>query len=319
MGTKLASPTREGATKFINMPSSFNFVWMYSRYIRRCFTGAGLWSQALALDDQTTMHFWGPRNRTPHKPSLVLIHGFGPVATWQWRRQVRSLAPHFNVYIPDLIFFGGSSTTSTERSEVFQAKSVGKLLDKLEVVKLHVVGTSYGGLVAYNLAKMLGEGRVMKVVIASSGVNMTASSNQAIVRTSQLDSIEDLMLPSSPHHLRKLMSLSIYKPPHIVPDFVLNAFIHELYGDNKEKKLEILKGITVGREETSNVSPLQQEVLLLWGEQDRIFPVQLAHELREVIAKDVKLELIKDAAHVPQMEKPEEFNGIIISFLRGSH
>ena len=226
MGTKLASPTREGATKFINMPSSFNFVWMYSRYIRRCFTGAGLWSQALALDDQTTMHFWGPRNKTPHKPSLVLIHGFGPVATWQWRRQVRSLAPHFNVYIPDLIFFGGSSTTSTERSEVFQAKSVGKLLDKLEVVKLHVVGTSYGGLVAYNLAKMLGEGRVMKVVIASSGVNMTASSNQAIVRTSQLDSIEDLMLPSSPHHLRKLMSLSIYKPPHIVPDFVLNAFIH---------------------------------------------------------------------------------------------
>jgi len=226
MPINLGYPTREGPTKFIKMPSSFNFVWMYSRYIRRCFTGAGLWLQALALDEETTMHFWGPRNRTAQKPSLVLIHGFGPVATWQWRRQVRSLAPHFNVYVPDLIFFGGSTTTSSERSEVFQAKSLRKLLDKLEVDTFHVVGTSYGGLVAYNLAKMLGEGRVKKVVIASSGVNMTASSNQDIVRISQLDSIEDLLLPSSPHHLRKLMSLSIYKPPHIFPDFVLNAFIH---------------------------------------------------------------------------------------------
>ncbi|BAT78035.1 uncharacterized protein HKW66_Vig0097540 [Vigna angularis] len=314
----MKSPTREGATKFINMPSSFNFACMYNKYIRRCFTGAGLWSQALALDDETTMHFWGPRNKTAQKPSLVLIHGFGPVATWQWRRQVKSLAPHFNLYVPDLVFFGGSTTVSSERSEVFQAKSVGKLLDKLEVETLHVVGTSYGGLVAYNLAKMLGEGRVKKVVIASSGVNMTARSNLEMLRSSKLNNIDDLMFPSSPHHLRQLMSLSIYKPPH-VPDFVLSIFIHELYGENKERKLEILKGISVGREETSNVSPLKQKVLIVWGEEDRVFPVRLAHELKQLIGKDVKLELIKEAAHVPQIEKPVQFNRIIINFLRGTH
>ncbi|KOM42108.1 hypothetical protein LR48_Vigan04g230600 [Vigna angularis] len=268
------------------MPSSFNFACMYNKYIRRCFTGAGLWSQALALDDETTMHFWGPRNKTAQKPSLVLIHGFGPVATWQWRRQVKSLAPHFNLYVPDLVFFGGSTTVSSERSEVFQAKSVGKLLDKLEVETLHVVGTSYGGLVAYNLAKMLGEGRVKKVVIASSGVNMTARSNLEMLRSSKLNNIDDLMFPSSPHHLRQLMSLSIYKPPH-VPDFVLSIFIHK--------------------------------VLIVWGEEDRVFPVRLAHELKQLIGKDVKLELIKEAAHVPQIEKPVQFNRIIINFLRGTH
>ncbi|XP_027902402.1 uncharacterized protein LOC114162644 isoform X2 [Vigna unguiculata] len=253
----MKSRTREEPTKFINMPSSFNFACVYNKYIRRCFTGAGLWSQALVLDDQTTMHFWGPRHKTAQKPSLVLIHGFGPVATWQWRRQVKSLAPHFNLYVPDLVFFGGSTTISSERSELFQAKSVGALLDKLEVETLNVVGTSYGGLVAYNLAKMLGEGRVKKVVIASSGVNMTASSNLEMLRSSQLSNIDDLMFPSSPHHMRQLMSLSIYKPPH-VPDFILNVFIHELYGENKERKLEILRGISVGREEISNVSPLKQ-------------------------------------------------------------
>lgn len=37
-----------------------------------------------------------------------------------------------------------------------------------------------------------------------------------------------------------------------------------------------------------------------------------------VIGKNVKLELIKEAAHVPQIEKPVEFNRIIINFLRGT-
>ncbi|KAG5045093.1 hypothetical protein JHK86_014499 [Glycine max] len=304
------------------MPSSsFSFVSLYSKYIRRCFTSAGLWSQALSVDKdgETTMHFWGPRKvEAAQKPSLVLIHGFGPAAMWQWRRQVKFLAPHFNLYVPDLVFFGGSHTKSGERSEMFQAASVGKLLDKLEVEKFHVVGTSYGGMVAYNLAKMLGQERVQKVVIASSGVNMTMSSNTALVQSSEMESIDDLMLPTKPHQLRKLMSLSIYNPPPLVPDFMLKAFIDELYGENKKEKLELLKGITIGRNDTSNVSPLQQEVLIVWGEQDQIFPVQLAHELKEVISKNARLELINETSHVPQMEKPGEFNNIILNFLQGS-
>ncbi|CAJ1944268.1 unnamed protein product [Sphenostylis stenocarpa] len=69
-------------------------------------------------------------------------------------------------------------------------------------------------MVAYNLAKMLGEERVQKVVIASSGVNMTLVNNVALVQRAQLDNIEDLMLPYTPQHLRKLISLSIHKSLH---------------------------------------------------------------------------------------------------------
>ncbi|RDX80975.1 mhpC, partial [Mucuna pruriens] len=265
------------------MPSSFSLMFMYTGYIRRCFTGAGLWSQALKVDDEneTTVHFWGPRNKTAQKPSLVLIHGFGPEATWQWRRQVKFLAPHFNLYVPDLIFFGRSKTRSSERSETFQAASMGKLLDKLEVEKFHVAGTSYGGIVAYNLAKMLGQHRVQKVVIASSGVNMTKSSNVALLQRAQLDIIDNLMLPATPQHLRKLMSLTIYKPPSGLPDFFLKDFLDKLYSENRKEKLELLEGLTIGRDDTSNILPLQQEVLVVWGERDQIFPLQLAHELKE--------------------------------------
>jgi len=94
------------------------------------------------------------------------------------------------------------------------------------VEKFQVVGTSYGGMVAYNLAKMLGEERVEKVVIASSGVNMKRSNNVALVQRAELDKIEDLLLPATPQQLRKLMSLSIYNSPQFLPHFLLNDFLH---------------------------------------------------------------------------------------------
>ncbi|KAK7352594.1 hypothetical protein VNO80_18018 [Phaseolus coccineus] len=299
------------------LPSFLSPVSAFGLYLRRCFTGAGLSSYTVDVDHETTVHFWAPTNRTARKPSVVLIHGFGPAAIWQWRQQVQFLAPHFNVFVPDLIFFGGSSTKSSERSETFQAASVGKLLDKLKVEKFQVVGTSYGGMVAYNLAKMLGEERVEKVVIASSGVNMKRSNNVALVQRAELEKIEDLMLPATPQQLRKLMSLSIYNSPQFLPHFLLNDFLHKLYSVNRKEKKELLKGLTIGKDETSTLSPLQQEVLIVWGEQDQIFPVQMARELKEIISKKARLELIKDASHVPQMEKPREFNNILLNFLGG--
>lgn len=184
--------------------------------------------------------------------------------------------------------------------------------------RFHVVGTSYGGFVAYHLAKMVGEERVEKVVIASSAVNMTKSDNVGLLERAGLDKIEDLMLPATPQHLRKLMSLSVSsKRVRMMPDFFLKDFLNKLYSENRKKKMELLKGISLGRDDTSNISPLQQEVLIIWGEHDRIFPVQKANELKKVISKKARLELIKDASHVPQIEKPGEFNNIILNFLNG--
>ncbi|KAI5403948.1 hypothetical protein KIW84_051189 [Lathyrus oleraceus] len=86
----------------------------------------------------------------------------------------------------------------------------------------------------------------------------------------------------------------------------------------KKEKMELLRGLSLGKIDTSNISPLQQEVLIIWGEDDKIFPVQMAHELKQIISKNARIELMKEASHVPQTEKPEEFNNIIFNFLRSS-
>ncbi|KAF6138796.1 hypothetical protein GIB67_025958 [Kingdonia uniflora] len=172
---------------------------------------------------------------------------------------------------------------SSERSEVFQAVCIGNLLDKLGVERYSVMGTSYGGFVAYNMAKLWPE-RVEKVVIASSAVNKRLSDNGPLLERSkntEVKEIKDLMLPKTAKNLRSLIELAVYKRPYVLPDFLLNGFLRNLYSDNIDQKKELLDGLILGRDNTVDVSPLQQEVLIVWGEHDKIFLLEKAVELEE--------------------------------------
>lgn len=223
------------------------------------------------------------------------------------------LAPYFDVYVPDLVFFGESTTKSSERSEVFQASAVGKMMEKVGVSKYSVVGTSYGGFVAYRLAEMWPE-RVEKVVIASSGVNMRPRDNQELLKRANLKKIDELMLPETAGQLRTLLRLAVVTRVYM-PDFFLNDFIDKLYAENRKEKLELLRGLVLGQHDTPKISPLQQEALIIWGDQDNIFPLDMAKELKEMLGKNATLEVIKKASHVPQFEQAKTFNKILYNFL----
>ena len=110
-----------------------------------------------------------------------------------------------------------------DRSEVFQAVSVGKLMEKLQVKKYHLMGTSYGGFVAYHMAKMCPD-KVEKVVIASSGVNMRKADNVDLLKRANTKTIEEIMLPKTATQLRTLTRLAVSKRVNIIPDFLLNDF-----------------------------------------------------------------------------------------------
>lgn len=127
------------------------------------------------------------------------------------------------MYIPDLVFFGESTTTSSERSEIFQANVIAKLMEKVGVDKYSVVGTSYGGFVAYRMAEMCPE-RIEKVVIASSGVNMRPSHNHELLKKANMETIEELMMPETATQLRVLMRLAVFNRVYM-PDFLLNDII----------------------------------------------------------------------------------------------
>ncbi|KAI3468048.1 hypothetical protein Pfo_024711 [Paulownia fortunei] len=231
-------------------------VSLLSSFIRRSVTAAGLSSQSIDIDGDTTIHFWGPPAPTS-KPQLVLIHGFGPPSIWQWRQQISFFAREFDVYVPDLVFFGDSFTKSPARTEIFQATCVAKFLEKLGINRYSVVGTSYGGFVAYRMAAMWPE-RVEKVVIASSAVNMRRGDNDELLKKAKVEKIEDLLMPVTGTQLRRLLGFVVFRRPYM-PDFLLNDFIDKLYSENRKEQLELLKDLTIGQDDTVSISPFPRK------------------------------------------------------------
>lgn len=292
---------------------------LYGNFVRKFFAVVGLSSQTLAIDEHTTIHLWGPKSGDQNnKPNLLLIHAFGPSAIWTGQYQIRILNRYFNLYLPDLVFFGESTSSSTARSEAFQAESIGKVMEMIGIKKFHVVRTSYGGFVAYSLAKMWPE-RVEKVVIASCGLNLRKSDNDELIKRARCRKVEEVMLPATAEELRTLTGLSLSsRALRFVPAIFYNDFVHEMYYGNRKEKKELLDGLSVGRDENPSITPLKQEVLLIWGDEDKIFPSIMAVELKEILGVKTRLELIKNAWHMPQAENSREFNKILEKFLRDS-
>jgi pimeloyl-ACP methyl ester carboxylesterase len=224
------------------MGASISLVPAIDYFARREFLAAGLCPRSVTLpypdggnsSSTCTVHYWASPGE-PKLPPLLLIHGFGPRATWQWRCQVGPLSRQFHIIVPDLLGFGGSSwdsPTSPPPSEATQAAALAALLDSVEGLKgkrVAVAGTSYGGFVAYWLARAAGAGRVGPVVIASSDVLKTAADDRGFLKRAGegWSGVHELLLPAQPAAMRRLMQMAVYRPPPsmMTPDFVLRDFI----------------------------------------------------------------------------------------------
>lgn len=148
------------------MTKCFSFVESKNWCHRSAFAKSGLRSTITDLKDGTFIHCWVPKTRKESKPNLLLIHGLGANAMWQWGEFVRLLVPYFNLYVPDLVFFGDSYTTRPERTESFQAECLMRVMEANSVRSLSLVGLSYGGFVGYRMAAQYGD-VVEKVVICA--------------------------------------------------------------------------------------------------------------------------------------------------------
>ena len=75
-----------------------------------------------------------------------------------------------------------------------------------------------------------------------------------------------------------------------------------------------------GSESVGDVRALETSrvpVLIVWGELDEVIPVSAGQELHSRLPGS-EMRIIRNAGHVPHWETPEEFNGTVGTFLRGS-
>lgn len=298
------------------MSRCFSFTESKNSCYRSAFTKWGLRSTTTDLKDGTIMHCWVPKALGECKPNLLLIHGLGANALWQWADVVRHFIPFFNVYVPDLVFFGESVTTRPDRTESFQAQCVMRVMEAQSVRKLSVVGLSYGGFVGYSVASQYPEA-VERVVVCGSGICMEEKDlREGVFKVSDLEEAVTILVPQTPEKLRELTGYTFFRPPPVglVPSCLLADFIDAMCTEFVEEKRDLIRAIPKDRK-LSDIPKISQPTLIIWGEHDRVFPLELGHRLKRHLGDNAHLVVIKNAGHAFNVEKTKEFLQHLKSFL----
>jgi pimeloyl-ACP methyl ester carboxylesterase len=63
------------------------------------------------------------------------------------------------------------------------------------------------------------------------------------------------------------------------------------------------------------IGQIRHPTLIVWGEEDRVFPIAVGEELHRTITGS-SLVRIPNAGHIPQWEQPDLVNPAMIDFLR---
>ncbi|CAO1945268.1 unnamed protein product [Urochloa humidicola] len=252
-----------------------------------------------------------PANKKQDRPAVVLVHGFAAEGIVTWQFQVGALAKHYDVYVPDLLYFGGSTSPSTDRSPGFQAECLATALRKLGVGPCAVVGFSYGGMVSFKMAEAHPD-LVRWLVVSGSVLAMTDSISEAALERIGVASSAELLLPDSVKGLKALLSIATHRKLWF-PDRLHRDYLEVMFTNRKERA-ELLEGLVVSNKDAT-VPVLPQKILLLWGENDNIFNIELAKNMKEQLGEKTMLQSINKAGHLVHLERPCMYNRLLKEFL----
>jgi pimeloyl-ACP methyl ester carboxylesterase len=266
------------------------------------------------MDDEFTIHYhYGGKG-----PVLLFIHGFALDGMMNWVDVVVPFSRHFTIIVPDLLWFGKSSSTQAP-SLTSQRKAMETLLRDLgvEKEKVNVIGQSYGGFVAVDLA-MKNPGLIDKLIVANSpGTTFDESTLEPLLKKNSVNTISDLFVMKDGLDIKRLIHITSYKKPYF-PEFLLKQLYKHFFSNHHEKWRILLDSLPEEKKQVENdpVDPLHNcNVLVLWGEHDELFIRSEGEKFARLIRANFAV--IPGAGHAPQLDNMTEFIRVIRQFLIG--
>ena len=243
---------------------------------------------------------------------LLLIHG-GLVHSSMWDDQFEAFTRHFQVIRFDLRGFGRSSPPAGEYAYHEDARG---LLDALSVRQAHVIGLSMGGKIAIDFALAHPERVTALVPVASalSGYGFSESTVRRIVEADNL--LEAGKIAAGVELENRLWVDGPARTPETVDPGVRER-VRTMNTANYQRATG--EGIELDLEPPAidRLSEIGVPTLVIAGDQDVPDILAIAERLRRDIA-GARLVIISDTAHQLNMEQPDEFNRIVLEFLRSS-
>jgi pimeloyl-ACP methyl ester carboxylesterase len=285
-----------------------NVIAMKQASIERSMRDAGMAPADVRLGRDKVRYWSGG-----HGPTVLLVHGFGASAMWLWYPQVEDLAKDHRVVLPDLLWFGESSSDDRDFSLDHQVKMVEALLDTLGEREVDVAGVSYGGLVAHELASDRVRAVKHLVLVDTPGRAYTREDYRALCGRFGVDHLGKVLVPRSPKGVETLLGIAYFDPPW-VPGFALEQTLTTLYATFKDERVALLDSLLANMESlVARPVTLRAHPMVVWGRQDPVFPLEVGERLAKGLG--ARLHVLEKARHAPNLEHPEEFNRILRGFL----
>jgi pimeloyl-ACP methyl ester carboxylesterase len=250
---------------------------------------------------------------------LLLLHGFG-ANIGNWRFIAPSLARSHEVWMLDLKGHGGSEKPDDNAYSLYdQARLVVGFIKQQGLSQLSLVGHSYGGGVALlttlSLLEETGETLQRLVLIGSVAY---PQSLPFFIRLLKHPWLGRLGLALSPARLASYLVLHMaYFDHRKISSESVEYYAAPLRQSGGQKALIATAGQIIPREFDALVSRYQEirlPTLLIWGDHDRIVPLENGRRLREAI-QGSRLEIVQRCGHIPQEEQPAPLLGLLEPFL----
>jgi pimeloyl-ACP methyl ester carboxylesterase len=253
--------------------------------------------------------------------AVLLIHGIGSDASC-WRATLPTLAAHYSVYAVDLLGCGDSEKPDVAYSVELLARTLGAFTEALGLERLHVVGHSLGGGVALQFHAFYPERVARLALVASGGLGREL---HWILRINALPGAHSVLRVISDPRSRmpsfsKVMERRRMRALQATYDAEMPTVLHRLRErDARSAFVAMARAVCDLHGQTISALPhlpsIDVPTLLIWGGRDTILPV--THGFGAVqLLKYGHLHILPASRHRPQVEQPEAFNAMLLSFLR---
>jgi 4,5:9,10-diseco-3-hydroxy-5,9,17-trioxoandrosta-1(10),2-diene-4-oate hydrolase len=258
-------------------------------------------------------------------PVTVLLHGGGPGASGMsnFGPNLPVFAERFRTLVVDQPGYGKSDKPEVQGNYfTFAADALKTLLDELGIEQVHLVGNSLGGGTAVRFALTHPERAGRLVLMAPGGLSLNVFAPDP---TEGVKRLAEFGAPPGPSREKMAAFLrTLVFDQRLVTD----ELIDERYAAGSDPEaLRAMASMGASFFDPASYEQgllwreahrLRHRVLLIWGREDRVNPVDGALVALKMIRR-AQLHVFGGCGHWVQLEKAAEFNRLAIEFLEGGN